>query len=71
MAKIDLTSHASSVAIMLVLDVVFLTALIATFVFHGDAELKTVIAAAFSGWNGALALALTGSSKNPSPAETK
>jgi hypothetical protein len=70
MKRLDMTSLASSICIMLLLDLVFLCATI--YAFHcgtAPSEFKTLMASAFSGWNGALALALTGSARGKGRAQ--
>ena len=76
--KVDLTSHGSSIAILLGLDVLCMAALIYAYRCGSlPADLLSLLRDVFAGWNGALMLALTGGSKPPAPpavpllAETK
>ena len=62
----DLNSRSAAVAILIVLDLIFLGVTI--YVYKGNSypiELKTLISTSFAGWNGALAVALN--SRNSTP----
>lgn len=70
MAKVrmpDLTTHASSIGIMVVMNLLFLGAVVYAYCQPScPTELRTILAGAFTGYQGALLLALKGAADKTS-----
>jgi hypothetical protein len=72
MNKIDLTTPSAGIAIVTLLDVLCLLTIICCYIFHPDPALLKFLDGAFTGFNGALLMAVrvSGGPSTPPPPST-